>query len=128
MTVQEVISRVNDLKANDYDNEQKIAWLNAVESMIIRLIYANHEISETEALDEESYPYSEGNSDNVVLLVPEPWSDLYLYYLMMQIDFHNFEYEKYNANAELFNMKFENFAKWFRRTHMPKQTATHWQF
>jgi|GEM_PF-3441820 len=46
---------------------------------------------------------------NETLLLGEDWEELYRYYLMAMIDFHNQEYEGYNNNIALFNARLDAF-------------------
>jgi hypothetical protein len=59
------------------------------------------------------------------MIAPNPYDRLYLYYLMMQVDLHNQELDKYNNSVRLFNEAFSNFAAFWNRAYMPAQNVTH---
>lgn len=54
-----------------------------------------------------------------MLLVPFPYTDMYLFYLSAQIDLGNAEIAKYNNNKQLFNNAYLTFSDYYTRTHMP---------
>ena len=55
-----------------------------------------------------------------VLLVPEPYSELYRWYLEMQIDLVNMELAKHNNSLMLFENAWREYAGMYHRTHLPK--------
>lgn len=175
MTINEAISRVDELKHNTYKMGEKIKWLSGVDSMVKRLIIDTHEgadkataiadyiaqckkaredavseymlrhgvtreaaemavpkvqISYQEAEDHVSANrndvtfagYTEDTSGETVLLVPEPFDQMYLRWMEAQIDYHNGEYARYNNAIELFNTEFNAYADHYHRGHMPKAT------
>ncbi len=115
MKICDVISAVNSLMPNEYDDAQKIAWLNEVDGQVYREVVQTHEI-------EASFTgYSEGTNQNTVLLVPEPYSQLYQWYLMAQIDLANQEINKYNNHISLFNSAYLTYQDFANRTAAPKR-------
>ena len=54
-----------------------------------------------------------------MLLVPFPYTDMYLFYLSAPIDLGNAEIAKYNNNKQLFNNAYLTFSDYYTRTHMP---------
>ena len=67
-------------------------------------------------------PYDIKEPD-AVLLVPEPYSMLYLYYLTAQIDFLNGELARYNNSMVMYNTALSTYADYVNRTRMPLQRA-----
>lgn len=57
-----------------------------------------------------SYEYDK-NKD---LLVPEPYSNIYITYVAAQIDFHNKEFNSYNNGMQQYNTELEEFLKWWK--------------
>lgn len=67
------------------------------------------------------YALDEGAIPDVTLIVPEPYSELYISYLAAQIDYWNGEIGRYNNNMAQYNTTYADFAAAMTRTHMPKQ-------
>lgn len=55
-------------------------------------------------------------------MVPNPYDDLYIKYLMAQVDYHNAELARYNNSMVMYNIALSDFANWYNRSHRPKQT------
>ena len=53
------------------------------------------------------------------LLIPFPYDELYLRYLLMRIDLENGELDRYNNEAAQFNRLWQSFAGQYCRTHRP---------
>jgi|GEM_PF-1247261 len=80
-----------------------------------------HETAPEDKPARKKPPYDPETDMGVTLLVPEPYSRLYISYLAAQIDFFNAEMDRFNASMVMFNMELNRFADWYNRTHMPKQ-------
>ena len=65
----------------------------------------------------------ESGADSVVLLAPEPYSQLYVYYLCAQIDMQNQEFDLYRNNAALYNKAYSDYASYCNRKIMPASEA-----
>ena len=119
MTVGEAITRVDNLKPNQYGTEDKVHWLATLDGKIVREVMAGHEGAE--AVVEGFAGYDPATDLDKEMLVAEPYADLYLHHLMAQIDYHNAEMTRYNNSMVMFNMAFSAYAAWYNRTHMPLQ-------
>lgn len=177
MTINELLTEVDDLKPNQYDDKQKIRWINQVEGKIIKEILETHEPDpeyedirmkpevqtgdstenndvetvgdeSTENTEEESKKeepkveqkeeagwqplcnsagvirpkyefkgYDENTNMDTELLVKEPYTDLYKFYLMGMINLQNEEYDRYQNAAVLFNNAYRDFANYWNQTH-----------
>lgn len=51
------------------------------------------------------------------LLVPDPYTDLYKYYLFSMIDFTNEEMDRYTNSMLMFNTSWQEFVNYWYRTH-----------
>lgn len=112
MTVNDVLSFVDEMKPNVISDEVKIAWLNTVERKIFTNIVSNYENPdeiEQKTLGEED--------KGVELIAPEEYADVYRYYLMSKIDFRNQETDLYMNDAQMFNAAYIEFANYWSRTH-----------
>lgn len=137
MTINELLSEVDELKPNQYGDEQKIRWINKVEKTIIEEIIKMREPDkkpeETEESEEsagneetEFTGYTEATNMDTELVVKEPYTDLYKYYLFSMIDMHNEEYDRYQNSSQMFNAAYQDFANYWYRTHRGKQPM-HWK-
>ena len=124
MTIHEAITKVDQLKPNQYTPAQKIAWLSLLDGKIFRELIANHD-GGISAFD----GYPEDADQETQLLVPDPWaSEIYNYWLQSMIDRENGEINKYNVTSALYNGAYLDFSGWYGRNHMPKPTRTYFRF
>lgn len=116
MKILDIINKVDVLKPNRYDLNEKIDWINTLEARIKEEIINTHEGS-------DGLPYvgiiGESAAD-AELLAPPPHSEMYLYWLEAQIDYWNGETKKYNNSIEMFDAAYKTFSNHYNRTHMPK--------
>lgn len=124
MTINEAISMVDGLKANQITGAQKRRWLSECDSTIFNDIIATHE-------NDGSMPvvfkgYTDADMDTELLAKP-PHDILYRHYLEMQIDLCNKELANYNNSKLLYNAALTVYSNWYTRTHMPIGKATHFK-
>lgn len=124
MTINEAITQIDSLKVNTYAPADKIGWLSRVDTMIKKNIIDTHEGAEAV----QFAGYTEETDPETVLLVPEPYDELYIRYLEAQIDYTNGEYAKYNNSITMFNAAYEAYANYYNRNHMPKSNGNHFLF
>lgn len=118
MTVQDAIVQINHLKPSRYDETTIVEWLSDLDGYIYSEIIEGHEGDHKPPL-----PYDANQGLEQVLLVPEPYSDIYIKYLSAQIDYANADFGRYNNSMVMYNMALSAFADWYNRTHMPKQKS-----
>lgn len=117
MTISEALNLVDDLKPNNVDRERKIAWLNDIDRRVFDDIFARHERDES---NPETFPgYTPETDENTALLIPEPYCEVYRWFLEMQIDLVNMELAKYNNSVMLFDNAWKQFAGMYHRKHTP---------
>lgn len=116
MKIIEAITQIDNLKHNTYSQNDKVQWLSRLDSNVKRLVIDTHEGGEEVRFS----GYTAETDPNTVLLVEEPFDEVYLRYLEMQIDYANGEIEKYNNSAMLYNEAWLAFQNYYNRTHMPK--------
>ena len=112
MTIAEVISKVDALKPNTYTPEDKMDWLSNLDARVKSQIIDAHECH-------DPIPFYGYDSEDMELLVPAPYDEMYLRWLEAQIDYHNGEDDRYNNAIILFNNAYEGYKKHYTRTHMP---------
>lgn len=116
MKIIEAINRIDSLKHNTYSNNEKLAWLSRMDSMVKRLIIDTHEDGE----DITFTGYDDRTDLNTELLVPAPFDEMYLRWLEAQIDYTNGEYDKYNNAILMYQAAYDGYANYYNRNHMPK--------
>ncbi len=117
MRLEEALSICDRMGPNAFRDEDKIRWLSELDGRVTREIGDVHEGSWTfEGYDEDTPPCT-------VLIVPEPYSEIYPLYLAAKIDFMNAEFARYNNSVALFNAAYEDYAAYYKRTHSPKRGA-----
>lgn len=104
MTIFEALERVDGLKFNTYSREEKIRWLAEVEGNIACQI-----------LHQDQFVFDADTPEETMLLAPAPFDNIYLRWLEAQIDYHNGEYEKFNASILLYNSAWEALANYIQR-------------
>ena len=107
MTLNEAIAKVDTLKPNQYLYPEKVAWISDVDGRIYRDLITKHENPDELTWDG---PYHEDSSTGLVLLAYEPYTDLYIYYMMAMIDQYNGEFTRYSNDMEQFNNTYQAFA------------------
>lgn len=137
MTVAGMIQQYNAERPNSVDDAIKIGWLRKVEQMIIKEVIDQHE-HDLNASDElelsviGSTLYIKPSGDladhintfgmDTELLVPEPYDDLYGFYLDQKIAYNNNDMRLYNAAATQYNNALLTYQQYFNRTYATKQT------
>lgn len=114
MTLMEAINTTDNLKHNTYSMGDKIRWLNTLDRRVQKTILDTHEGGK------RFFGYSEDTDHNTVLLIPEPYDEIYLRWLEAQIDYANGEYGKYNNSIDMFNALWDEYRNYYNSTHKPK--------
>ena len=117
MTVSEAITRIDQLKPNQFSTEQKTEWLSRLDGMIMQELIRTHEQAEEPA---PFTGYDAEEDTGTELLVPFPYDDIYLFWLASQVDLYNLEYDKYANDSQLYNNAYQTYSDYYTRTNMPK--------
>ena len=118
MTIIECINRADALKFNNYTQDEKIAWLSTLDGKIKTEVIDTHEGEKVEFSG-----YNSETPHDTMLLAPAPYDELYLRYIEAQVDYANGEMGKYNNAMAMFSAAYSEYARWYNRTHKPKQTS-----
>ena len=118
MTLQEVLDITDEMKPNMMARYLKIKYIKEIEQLIHAEIVLKHE--HAEALEAKP-EYDENTDPGTVLLVPEPYSMVYVYWLMSKIDIQNQEDARYNVDRAHFENAYDTMSDWWTREHMPVQ-------
>lgn len=137
MTCGDIIALLDQLKPNEYSDEEKLAWLTQIDRQIFTDIVLTHynSVAQGEApadpadgqlwwVDPDLYRWSDGEWVKVFpyhqtsdeLLLGEDAGEMYRLYLMSQIDFYNADYERYNNTSALYNSVYSRLEKTYNRT------------
>ena len=116
MTIFKALESVDAGSYNTYSQAQKIAWLSQLDSMIKTQILDAYE-------PDGEHPAFSGYDENTELdtrlLVPEPFDEVYLYWLESRIDYANNEYARFNNSNAMYAVALQRFADHYHRTHKP---------
>lgn len=118
MTILGAIEICDRQKPNGYEYADKVHWLSQIDLKIHREIISRHE-GGAAAFE----GYAADADGEIELLADEAYADLYVKWLMAQIDFANAEMQRYNNSAAMFNALYEEYAAWYTREHRPLRRA-----
>lgn len=117
MTINGIIDLVDGQKPNAYSEEHKKHWLDQMDRMAWREVFETHEDPPVESFE----GYTAETDGSTALLIPDDYSQVYVYWLYAMIDFANQEIQRYGNSMIMFNTVYADFANWWNRTHMPVQ-------
>ena len=115
MTLQEAISKFDLLHRNTIPNELKVDWISQLDSIIYNEIILTHEGSENIKFS----PYTSKTPADTPLLVPEPYSEVYVKYLASQKDLYLSDIARYNNNIMLYSAAYRDFENHYNSKHLP---------
>ena len=113
MTIREAIDRVDGLRPNAVSETEKRLWLAQLDGAVRRQIHGQHE--DNQAVGGADVK----QGDDTVLLAEEPYTNLYLYWLMAQVDLALGELTRYNNDMMLYNLALTEYAVDYKRRHLP---------
>ncbi|MBQ7657202.1 MAG: hypothetical protein IJS41_11930 [Clostridia bacterium] len=117
MSIEEAIFLVDELKPNQIERARKIEWLSRLDRSIFEEVFMKHK---GDADTPESFTgYSQETNPDTELLAKEPHEEMYRFYLEMQIDLVNLEYDKYNNDELLYSEALNSFKRAYHREHEP---------
>lgn len=106
MTLQEALNDANMVRPNDADDAIKAKELyKGLEGKVADMI----------GIDCPECPFP----DDAELLMPDPFDDIYQWYIMAVIDLYNEETELYANDYRVFEAKWAAAQAWYRRQTRP---------
>lgn len=115
MKIAEAIDLIDALRPNQYSDEDKVRWLSVLDGKAYIEVILTHE-----GADEVSYEAYTTEDMDKELLIPAPHDhEIYVNWLMAQIDQANAEIGKYNQSITLYNAAFLQWQQYYNRRHMP---------
>lgn len=120
MTIQKLMEQIYETKPNGFAEQRLTDWLNEIESMIYTRILERAKDGPAESVKAYDYPADAEQE----LLLPLPYTGIYLYYIYAQIDFANGDMNRYNNDVAMYNALYKDFADCYLHNHphqdMPK--------
>ncbi len=107
MRVREAIRRADALRMNTIEDEQKAAWLFALDGQLAEMLGAE--------IPENRWP-----EEDAELLMPAPHEEVYQLYLVCKIDYYNQEMALYADDRAMYQEAMAEAQAWWRRQHRPK--------
>ena len=107
MTRNEALAEVREMRPNEYQDELLLKWLDELEERIYR-----------ELLD--GYIVPEMGED---LIAPDPYSGMYRWWLVANIDLANGEMDRYNNYLSLFNSLWDEYGRMISRRYRREKPA-----
>ena len=115
MTLREAISKFDRESKNNIPDDIKIEWISLLDSTIYNDIILTHEINTPISFN----GYTTDTDDNTVLLIPEPFSDIYLRFLTIKKDLYLSDISRYNNDVVLYSTAYRDFENYYNRNNMP---------
>lgn len=116
MTINEVLDEVDRIaKNNSIDRNQKIKWLDRLDRSIFNdlLQYKKDNIETFDGYDVD-------DDEDTELLAVKPYDELYVYYVLAQINLIQQEIDFYNNNYAIYEDKYRNYRDFINRTYRTK--------
>ncbi len=119
MTLKEAIVKFDTEKSNTIPDELKIGWLSSLDSSVFHTLVLTHDNPNAITFS----PYTPETSEDSVLIIPEPFTDIYFHYLSMKSDLYYSDINKYNVDLSLYSALYLEFERFYNRNYMPKKTT-----
>ncbi len=117
MYLLEAIQAADRLQENTFSQEEKVAWLEQLDRKVQLELYDTHAGYEGTAFPGYG-PHTDLQA--TVLRIPDQFGEIYIHWLMAQMDYYSGELTRYNNTIAAYNTLWQAFANWVNRTHMPK--------
>ncbi len=113
MIIKDVIDRAeSEHRGCNLSLEEYISCLNILEEDIYTNVISCH----------EGYTEFDGHtSEDDVLLVPDMYADLYVFWLFARIDLANGDVGGYTNNMILYNSLMGEYSRYYTRNNMPRE-------
>lgn len=112
MTINEAIAEAVSLVGEGIGRDELKGWLCEIECSVIHEIAETHEGGSCPIIT----PETEGDH---LLFAPDPYSRLYVAYLVMKSDLSFRDTLQYENSASVFAESYRTFADWYNRAYMP---------
>ena len=117
MTISEVISAVDELLPNVFDEDKKAAWVISVDGKLKDRLYRHFEEDPPAGPDK-------GPEDNgIPLRASGPCEEMYVFYLMAMIHFYMNDIDDYENALTQYNDLLMQYMASYRQTHTSKSAG-----
>lgn len=116
MTIQEALDLLDEMKPNMMSRKTKIKFLQEIEQLIHEEILMKHAHLPWQAI---MPTYSEDTDPGTKLLAPDPYSMVYVYWLMSKVDIMTQEDGRYNIDRMQFEQAYQTLNDWWNRKFVP---------
>lgn len=108
MTIKEAIDRARRLQETELSDEEMVAWLSAHDEQLYDRVLCKYGVAKPENLPYTTYLEAHDEDhytpEDVVLMLPDKYGlGLYPLFLVMQIDLHHGDVDRYNNDAIMYN-------------------------
>ena len=114
MTREDILAEVREIRPNEYQDEWALKQIDELKQRILRELMAGYELP-LDGVLQAGYnylPYEEGD-----LLTPSPYHKVYVYWLLVQIDLANSDYDRYNNDLQMFNSAWDEYGRYVSRKY-----------
>ena len=131
MKAQEILDLFGQMRPSDNSDETILSWIKQLDMTVMKEIIKTHEIKEDDICYSEDPDFDidkwfdDWGMDSE-LLIPEPYTDTYLFYLDSKDKWRVNDQNSYNRTVVLYNNAYLTFQQYYNRTHMPLQGKTFW--
>ncbi len=108
MTLQKAIESFDSHRANTVTLEEKINWISELDGKLFSQLLRDRVGGTFEGYNAHTPLQTE-------ILAPDEYSEIYVYYLSMKLDFKNGEIGRYNNSAVAYNRCFSQMANLINR-------------
>ena len=115
MTLKQAIQKFDEEYKNTLPEELKIEWINLLDSTVYNDIILTHQNKDTVSFS----GYSTTTPHQTVLLIPDPFSDIYIRFLAMKTDLYYSDISKFNNSVILYNSAYIKYQNYYNRKHLP---------
>lgn len=112
MTINEALSRTASETGKGADREKLLSWLWELEETAGCEVFSSHG---TPTAPESITADSDGER---ILLIPDPYSEIYVLYLRMKNDLYIGDINQYAVSSKLFSSAYRTFADKYNRENM----------
>lgn len=121
MTITEAITKFDEVYKNNIPYKLKLEWISNLDSTVYNEIIRSHENSESVVFS----PYNLTTSGDTLLIVPEPYSEIYLHFLAMKKDLYLYDISRYNNDLALFTTAYIEFENYYNSQNMPVKNVNY---
>lgn len=126
MTLDEAILLADESNPNLIDRARKIEWLSRLDQWIWEQVISRHWPDKDTPKSWQAY--TQETDPDTALLVHEPYGEMYVHYLIMQMQHINQETDKYNQSLMLYMSQRNQYTRDYQRRHRVRRRMDHLQF